>query len=176
MSDATRRQIARYTGMATRERAYETSDGIEIESNEGYEVSCRRVFYDDIVLVTYHRQLGALFMVLNGLLVAFIMGITFLIAATSRSGEALDALIPGLIMASPSGIALILRLLFRVDVINVYGRRSMATLRYSFRKGKAREVYGRICARARQAQRDAAPTPAPSESFAPPMPPEPALP
>jgi hypothetical protein len=176
MSDANRRQIARYTGMATRERAYEMPDGIEIESNEGYDVSCRRVFFDDIVLVTYHRRLGALFMVINGLIVTFIMGITILIAATSRPGQALDAFIPGLIMASPFGIALILRLLFRVDVINVYGRRSMATLRYSFRKTTAREVYGRICARARQAQREAAPTPAPSESFAPPLPPERALP
>ena len=53
MSDANRRQIARYRGMATRERVYDTAEGIEVESNEGYDVSCWRVFFENVTVLAH---------------------------------------------------------------------------------------------------------------------------
>jgi hypothetical protein len=153
VSVAERRVIARHTGLATRELVYETSDGVEVESNDHYEVSRRRVFYDDVVLVTYHRQVGALFITVNALLVFMFVSLAAIMAAAIRTKDVWPMIIVWLLMAAPSFIAIVIRLLLRVDVINVYGRRSKATLRYSWRKQKAREVYGRICARVRQAQR-----------------------
>jgi len=97
------------------------------------------------------------------------------------------SLVAALIFAAigtPSLVLLLSRLITKVDVVTVFGRRSKAVIRFPGKKRRAREVYGRICARVRQVQQQLAAenpepgpaTPAPPESFAPPMPPEPALP
>lgn len=171
MTEANRKLLGRHTGLASRERVYETPDGIEVESNDHYDVNRRRVFYDDVVLVTYHRQFGALFIVVNSLFVAFMVFMSATMAAALRTKDVWPVIITWLIIASPSFIAVLLRLLMRVDVINVFGRRSKATLRFSWRKQHAREIYGRICARVRQAQRVSEPAPAP-ERESPELPPQ----
>ena len=56
--------------------------------------------------------------------------------------------------ALPSVIAILVRMAYQVDVISIFGRRSRATLRFSFRKRRAREIYGRLCARTRQTQKE----------------------
>ena len=171
MTDANRKLLGRHMGLATRERVYETAEGIEVESNDHYDITRRRVFFDDVVLVTYHRQIGVLFIVLNSLFVMMMVGLSALMAAAIRTKDIWPVIIFWLIVATPSFIAVILRLLLRVEVINVYGRRSKATLRYSWRKQHAREVYGRICARVRQAQRVSEPAPTP-ERESPELPPQ----
>ena len=180
MSAPFRAQLARHTGIASRERVYETADGLEVESLDHYELARRRVFFDDILLVTYHRQIGALFIFINAMVVCFFGGMSaIMVAAVGAKTDVWPAVLVWMAFAVPSFIAIVIRLALRVDVINVYGRRSKATLRFSFRKTRAREVYGRICARARQAQRITEPEPPPApapESPAPPPPPEPALP
>jgi hypothetical protein len=169
MNGAKRTLLGRQAGLALRERVYETADGIEVESNDHYDVTRRRVFFDDVVLVTYHRPFGALFIVINSLFVMMMVGLSASMAAALRTKDAWPVIIFWLIVATPSFIAVLLRLLLRVEVINVYGRRSKATLRYSWRKQHAREVYGRICARVRQAQRVNEPAP---ERESPELPPQ----
>jgi len=153
MSEPGRTLLGRYTGLASRERLYETAEGIEVESNDHYDVARRRVFYDDVVLVTYHRQIGGLFITINLLFIFMIVFMAASVASAIRTKAVWPVIITWLIFAAPSAIAVILRLLLRVDVITVFGRRSKATLRYSWRKRRAREVYGRICSRVRHAQR-----------------------
>jgi hypothetical protein len=160
MTEPTRKLIARHTGLVTRELVYETADGVEIETVDHYEVTRRRVFFDDVVLVTYHRQIGALFIFLNLLVVFFFVATGAVGASAMRGMAGWSFLLAFALLAAPSFVAIVIRLILRVDVINVFGRRSKATLRFSFRKRRAREVYGRICARARQVQRVTEPAPA----------------
>lgn len=146
-----RKRIGRNNALASRETIYETADGLETESVEHYDITRKRVLYEDVQLVTYHRELGFWFVLLNVLVSAFFLALAITIVAVTRKNMILAVI--WLAMAAPSLIALTIRLLLRVDVVTIFGRRSKATLRFSFRKKRAREIYGQICARVRQVQR-----------------------
>ena len=137
------------------------------------------MLYEDVLLVTYHRELGVLFLIITGLVTAFFF---FMGAVVARAGGS-EAAIAGAIFAViglPTFLAFVIRLLFRVDVITIFGRRSKAAVRFVFRKQHARQLYGSICAKVRQVHRQmeqqyaaAAPEPTPAQPMEepPPMPP-----
>lgn len=136
-----------------REAVYELPDGIEIEATENYEVIRRRVLFEDVLLITYHREIGIWFVVLNGLIGGFFLFMGVVIVSAQRSGSVWPYLTPWLVMAIPFLVAAALRAIMGVDVISIFGRRSKAQIRFTLRKQRAREVYGRILARVRQAQK-----------------------
>lgn len=134
------------TGRTT---VYETADGVVVEANEQYEILHRRVLFEDVVLVTYHRETGWGYVLANGF-IAFVflfIGGSIFAARASMIAAAIFA-----VLGLPSLVLLILRLALSVDVVTVFGRRSKAIIRFPWNKRRARETYGRICARARQVQ------------------------
>lgn len=142
--------LGRNTGLGIREKVYETADAIEVDTTDQYELSRKRVLFEDIVLVTYHREVGGGYVGAHVLIATVFL---FIAAATAAAqGGWLGALIVGA-FAVPSIVAILVRTLLQVDVISVYSRRARAKIRFTFRKELAREVYGRICAKARQTQR-----------------------
>lgn len=151
MSDKTRKRINKWASLISREAVYQTSDAIEVESNEHYEIAQRRVFFDDVLLITYHRERGVFYLVATGIVTLFFVGmaVMFFAMVPNAGAGALIFLAFGL----PSLIAFVLRLAFGVDVITVFGRRSRAILRFRLRKQLARETYGQLCATVRAAQR-----------------------
>ncbi len=145
MNDRTR--IGRNSGLATRQAIYRTPAGIEVDEHDHFEVVRKRVFYDDVLLVTYHREPSWGFVVFTALLVIF-FGI---LAAVAKD-------VPPLAMplAAIAVLALILcvaRLLMQVDVVSVFGRRSKASIRYPYRKAFAKQMFNEICANVAAAQR-----------------------
>jgi hypothetical protein len=146
-----RQRIGKSTSLVTRELIYQADDGFDVEMREHYEVVQRRVLYDDVQLVTYHREFGSVYFGVTGSVAA-----VFCIPAIGFAMLGSDAAIGGAIALAlfgvPALLAFLIRLLWRVDVITIFGRRSKASLRFSFRKRKARETYGKICAIVRQAQ------------------------
>jgi hypothetical protein len=147
----TRKPLARSRTVFSTETVYQTADGLEIESNQQYQIVERRVLFDDVVFVTLHRYIGVTYPLVTGLIAAFFIGIGILILSINVDSW-IAASIFGAI-AAPFLIALLLRLMFGLDVITVFGRRSKATLRFALRKKRAREVYGQVCAAVRSAQR-----------------------
>jgi len=149
MRDPNRNLIGRWSSFIQRERVYAVPDGIEVEVDERIDVACRRVLYDDVLLVTYHRERGALFLILSGL---FAFG--FLTLAIYLSTLGTPGVVFGItfsLFGLPFLIAFLLRAIFGVDVITVFGRRSKAAIRYRLRKRRAREVHELICAAVRSA-------------------------
>lgn len=146
-----RTRIARWSTAVTRETVYQTANGIEVDSSEQFELVRRRVFFDDVRLVTYHRIRGTAFLLTTGILALFFVGMAVIMTAVSDATWAVALIF--LAFALPFLIAFTLRLIVGVDVITVFGRRSKAVLRFSFRKERARQVYGTICAAVRNAQR-----------------------
>lgn len=149
-----RKLVARTSSLATRGAVYEFEDGLEVETADHYEVSRQRVLYGDVVMLTLHRRVGWTFVLINLGLVAFfgLMAGFILILAPNNVP---DMWVPAVIFASfgsPFLIAALLRLAFRVDEITVWGRRSNASMRYTFRKGKARRLFEEIAAKVRAAQ------------------------
>jgi len=173
MNDDTKRVlIGRNNDFATRQIVYRTPVGIEVDELDHFEVVRKRVFYDDVLLVTYHREQSWGFIVLAAF-VALLLGFLAYVASS----------VPPLAMtfAGVAALALVLgvtRFLMQVEVVTVFGRRSKAAVRYAYRKAFARQMFNEICANAAAAQRKLAreiaanePEPLPAEEL-PPMPAE----
>jgi hypothetical protein len=149
MSDATRTLLGKRADAFSRESVYELPDGLETESREGYDVSLRRVLFEDVLLVTYHRELGRALVIAMAIVAAVFIGMGVVLRAM---GEGMAALWIG-VFSLPFLSILIFRLIFRVDVVSVFGRRSKASLHFAVRKQRAREIYDHICERVAAAQR-----------------------
>jgi len=140
-----RTRIGRNSDFATRQIVYRTPVGIEVDELDHFEVVRKRVFYDDVLLVTYHREQSGF-----GIFLLVVMLLFGIVAAASSS-------VPPLAMtfAAIAALALIggvIRLALKVDVVTIFGRRSKAVVRYPFRKAFARRMYEEICASAAAAQ------------------------
>jgi hypothetical protein len=173
MTPAKRKLLGRNTGAMRREKVYETADAIESESHEGYEVTRKRVLFEEVLLVTIHNEIGTGYFV-GMLLVTLILG-SIAVVLQFGAHVAIAAIIFAVITL-PFLILLLVRVIWKLDVVSVFGRRSKAVMRFSIRKRRARETYGRICSRALEVQRamveqqtaaitDAQP-PSPPEDFA----------
>lgn len=139
--------IGKYSSLASREAIYEAADGFDVETREGYEVVERRVLYDDVMFVTYHRQYGAAYLITTGLISLFFLTIALIVWV---AGD--DTLVAALIVGAlglPAFISFCVRLFFGVDTITIFGRRSKASISFRLRKRRARAAYERICARVR---------------------------
>ena len=151
MSSPERTLLSRWTSLLARERVYQLPDGLEVESNIYSDVTRRRVFYDDVLLVTFHREASAAYLAVTG-----IIGLTFLAVGLGMLAADIDLWPLAVFFFAIAGPMLVLfftRLIFGVDIITVFGRRSKAVLRFGMRKQQARTVYGQICATVRNTQR-----------------------
>ncbi len=148
-----RKLLGKSNTIVSRSAIYQVHDGLEIETNEQYDVVQRRVLFDDVLMVTIHRQIGALYLVGTGLIALFFLGIGLLIVSVNVDAWP-AALIFG-IFGAPALMAFLIRLFLGVDVVTIFGRRSKAHIRFTIRKKRAREVYGAICSAVRMAHRKA---------------------
>jgi hypothetical protein len=153
MTPVKRKLLGRNAGVMLRETVYETADAIESESHEGYEVTRKRVLFEEVLLVTMHREVGLPYVITMGV------------------AEPAFAITFG-ILALPFFIGCAIRLVLKLDYVSVFGRRSKAAMRFSLRKRRAREVYGRICSRALEVQRAMVERQATVDIAPPPLPPE----
>ena len=112
------------------------------------------MLFQDVLLVTLHRELGVAFVVAKAIIALVFFGVGALIwwLADFNGGVVLF-----FALGTPSLIALTLRLLYRVDVVTIFGRRSKARIRFALRKQRAREVFQHVVERVTAAQRVEAP-------------------
>lgn len=148
-----RKLLGKSRTIGSRAEIYQVDDGLVIEASEQYDVVQRRVLFDDVLMVTIHREKGALYLAGTGVIALFFLGIALLILSIS-----IDAWPAALIFAlfgTPALLAFLLRLFLGIDIVTIFGRRSKATIRFALRKQRAREAYGSICAAVRNAHRKA---------------------
>src|SRR5256885_10992340 len=91
--------------------------------------SRKRVFYDDVLLVTYHREPSGF-----GIFLVIVMLLFALLAVATSSVPPL-----AMTLAAIAALALIggvIRLALKVDVVTIFGRRSKAAVRYPFRRSE----------------------------------------
>ena len=128
---------------------YETAEGLEIdEANYGYTISRKRVFFDDVMMVSSHDIFGWRYLVITGILASF-FGLIGLGLLTDKLTTA--ALVFSII-ASFFLFLFVLRITLRVNVISIYGKRSKAEMHFSLRKNLAHERYKYICDKVRTIQ------------------------
>jgi hypothetical protein len=131
-----RTYLSRYQGWGSRRKVYEVPGGLEIDEFDQYDIVRKRVFFDDVLYVTYHRYYGAGFLVLTGLFGALFLFIAFIVPARETEARMIF-----FVFAACGLLPFALRILFRVDCITIYGKRSKAQLHFSFRKARARKVF-----------------------------------
>lgn len=147
MSARRRERLGMTAGTFTRQAVYRTDDAIEVDDLEWVEIRRTRVFFDDVLLVTYHKEVGILFPIVMGLIAGF-WGLIALAIATSSVQVSLFFFGAAALFAIP----MILRFILKVDVITVFGRRSRARLQFGYRKQRARRLYAEICEQVKVAQ------------------------
>jgi hypothetical protein len=143
-----RHYLGKASAVALRQRVYRTRECLEVDEIDGYDVVRKRVFFDEVLLVTYHRFLGLPFVVAMSVF-SVLFGLTALAIGVRDVAAGLWF---ALFLMAPFLIALVLRLALKVDAVTVYGKRSKAQVHFPFRKARAREVYVQICRAVREHQ------------------------
>jgi hypothetical protein len=155
--------LGRRRGFSGQQRTYRTPDYIEIDDVEGYDVTRRRIFYDEILLVTLHTTVAWLLAIGVGTL-GGVLGLACLPLISESKGA--GALL-FLCTAAPLLALAVLLLARPFGVVTVFGKRTRTQMEFWWRKGRARETYLLVCrlARERQSQlaRPAPQTVVPSE-------------
>jgi hypothetical protein len=153
--------------MSLRRKVFLVDGALEVDEDLNYDIERRRVYFDDVLAITYHRVLGGLHV---GAL-AFCM-VVFGLAALGFWSE--DELVAAGVFLGIAAVFLalaIVRLILGIDVITVYGRRTRARMKFGWAKARARRTFQELVdlVRARQSEAAQAIAPAPP----PPMPPGP---
>ncbi len=153
-----------------RSRIYRTPEALEIDLLDHYEVRRRRVFFDEVQLVTLHetRAAGPYPWILG-----FLALFSLLFAALPLPPFARTFLF---VVAGVCVLGAIVMIASPVWIVTTFGKRSRAQIRFRFVEGKARSIYADICRAASEAQRELARRMEPAVLEEPPPPPEPELP
>jgi hypothetical protein len=174
-----RKYLGKVRKVGLHEKVYEKPDGLEIDSSRAFELTRRRVLFDEVLMITFHRSYSGVFMAVNGIAALFFIGVGMMIA--SVSGET-GATVMGAIFVV-FGLPFLGGFLYSLrgkDIVTVCGRRSKGVIAFTARSPRAREVYGHLCATVRNAQRkleqqyadEAAAAAPPAAEELPPLPPE----
>lgn len=149
--------------LGRRLRVYETAEAVVVDEANFLRGRRRRVFYDEVLLVTLHDFVGWPLAVALGVVDLVAVGATVLLAVNQVYWAALVAGLASLVLSA----LMVARFTARVQAITVYGRRSQAQVTFWLRDRRARATFGRLCARVLHAQeRPPATQPAPSPSAA----------
>jgi len=142
--------------VVTRVRVYLTDDAVEIDEIEGYNGVRKRVLFDEVLLVTLdrRRRLQSL-LVWGGLTLLFSMPGT--IAAFTAGDRAQQVgLVMIAVMGGPFFAGFLVHVAAGTDHVTVFGKRTIAQMRFVLRKRRAREVFALLRDRVRTSQQPTA--------------------
>lgn len=145
---AGRERLGRRVAFSHREYVYRTRDCFEVDEVEGYDVTRKRVFYDDVVLVTRHRFVPWATVVLTGVLAALTGLVAF--GLGSELGHVAGFVLFVLTLALTT-LAVVL-VAVAGEAVTVQGKRTQARMDFVLRRGRAVEVYRLACRLVRERQ------------------------
>lgn len=169
---AARAYLGRDFDFGSRRFIYRVKDAVEVDDNTWVEIERTRVYFDDVLAITFHKYRSVGFLIFTGIF----GGLFGLISYAIGNTEPIVGWIFFIFCCFPFILFLALHSLLGVDVVTVYGRRTLARIKYGYRKGRAREVWEDLVRRVQenQARATAAATPpVPGRDMPPPLPPPP---
>ncbi len=134
--------------LSSRSRVFLGPEGVEVEDHAGFtSVRRRMILFDEIQLITIDRRRNRLGILVAAALTLLMVAVAMMSArSSSPDPTSLPAYLSAMaFVASPGIIYILLKLVFGVDVITVFGKRSTAQLTFAYRKQRAREVYDELC-------------------------------
>jgi len=140
--------VAKVRGLGGQLRFYTTAAGFECDQFAQGELARRRMFYDDVRLVTLHRSLGWPFLVTNGALAVLGGALVYPLGRENlRWG-----LVAFAVVCLPFLVAIALRLLLGRHAVTLYGRRNRLQLSFGLRETRARAVFDAVRRRVAEEQ------------------------
>lgn len=127
-------------GTTGKSRVYLGTDCLEVEEDLTVDVIRRRIYLDDVLMVTHSRRFGWYFLVTMGVLSGTfaLTSLGFLIES-EIGAAALFALVSiGFI------VPMVVRLITRVDVITIFGRRKQAEITFGMNKTLIKSHFEKI--------------------------------
>jgi hypothetical protein len=138
--------LGRDASWAERVRVYRTDEALEVAYISTFDVSLRRLFFDEVQLVTLHRARGSrtlwLLIVLSAL-----CALGTLIAWSTPEIFSGFVTVTVIVFAWTLFTALI-----PSSIVTAYGGRGRARIRFLYRPEKARRVYDDLCRRVGEVQ------------------------
>ena len=157
--------LGRDASWAERVRVYRTDEALEVAYISTFEVNLRRLFFDEVQLVTLHRARGSRTLWL-------LIALSALCALGTLIAWSTPELANGFLTVTVIVLAwTLVTALIQSSIITAYGGRGRARIRFLYRPGKARRVYDDLCRRVGEIQgriaaaADAASAPRPEEPF-----------
>ena len=144
-----REKLGRRVAFSHREYVFATRDSFEIDEVDGYDVTRKRVFYDDVVLVTRHRIVPWALIVLCSLLTLLAGLVAFSLQRELGRGFGFTLFVLTLTLL----ILTVLLVAIGGDAVTVQGKRTQCRMDFVLRRGRAIEVYRRACRLARKGVR-----------------------
>jgi hypothetical protein len=127
-------------GEVKKTRMYLDADCLEIEEEHPVDIVRRRIYLDDVVMVTLSRRFGWNFLAATGLL-GGICGLSALGFAVQKEIAAAAGL---LIVCAAFTVPFVYRLITRVDVITIFGRRKRAEITFGRNKKSVQKSFDTI--------------------------------
>ncbi len=143
-----RKRIGRWNDIATRQIVYQTDDALEIDEIDHFEIVRKRVYFDDVLLATMHTRVGMAFIITMAVFFLLLAGIAAAFQSANETGIATGFAV----FSAPFLVALFIRLLLKQEVITIFGRRSKAAMKFTFRQTYAHEKFNEICSLVTRAQ------------------------
>jgi len=138
--------LGRDASWAERVRVYRTDEALEVAYISTFDVSLRRLFFDEVQLVTLHRARGSRTLWLLIALSALCALGTLISWSTPVLGNGFLT-VTVIVLAWTLGTALI-----QSSIITAYGGRARVRIRFLYRPGRARRVYDDLCRRVGEVQ------------------------
>lgn len=133
--------LGKATQFQDRQRIYAIPDGLEIDQMDQYDIIRKRVYFDDVLMITRHRFYGKIYVGLLSIGAALF----FLFAALAVANSGPEAAVIFAIIGLCFFVPLVVRLALAVDAITIYGRRTKAQIHFHVKKAKCEEVYRQLC-------------------------------
>jgi hypothetical protein len=160
-----RRLLGSKGTLGTQALVYRTTDGLEIDESEDDRISRKRLFWDEVLMVTLHRAGDVPFIIFALIGVGFLGLFSF----AAGAAELRIGILMSVLTWLPLLVYTVIRMIEGVPTVSVYGRRTVARLAFPLRKARAREVFTEISGAARRRQ-DAARVAAARRTAPPPAP------
>lgn len=149
-----RRRIGNDHGFGSRSRMFVTDDAFEVDEVSGFWRVRRRIFFDDVLMVTLHGE-RAVVDWLGGIGSAILSLLLGLAAVTMALGGgmpgAIGAAVSGAVALTFATIAASLLVRGR-RVVTIFGRRTMGRVSFPYRHARAGSAFDRVVERVRAAQ------------------------